>query len=157
MSDSYLHLIVNHFPIFSMFFGLLILGWGYLKKNEAIKKIAFYLFILGSVTSYIAVETGEGAEYLVEDHVTSVSHDLIHEHEEAAEISLWFSTIAGFLALTALIAGRYNTRFNNMLAGVIFITATVAMASLIYTAYEGGKIRHLEARSAIEQGKVIED
>ena len=147
MNDAYLHLVINHFPIFSMLFGLLILAWGLWKKQESIQKIALVLFVLGAITSYIAVETGEGAEDIVEDYVASISHDAIHDHEEAAEIAMWFSMVTGGLALIGLVVANYNLRYKNVLMGVLLIAATASVATLMYTAYEGGKIRHPEAHS----------
>ena len=157
MNDAYLHLVINHFPIFSMLFGLMILGWGLWKKQQAIQNIAMVLFILGAVTSYVAVETGEGAEDVIEDYVTSISHDVIHDHEEAAEIAMWFSLLTGGLALAGLFAANYKLRYKNVLMGILFVAATAAVGILLYTAYEGGKIRHPEAHETIQAERSIED
>ncbi|WP_340106892.1 hypothetical protein [Rhodohalobacter sp. 8-1] len=145
MNDAYLHLVINHLPVFSMLFGLLILIWGLIKSNTAIKKLAMVLFIVGAVGSYAAVETGEGAEDIIEDFAPSISHDLIHDHEEAAEIAMWFSYVTGGLALLALFTTGKNVRYEKVLTGVLFIAALAAVGMLMYTAYEGGKIRHPEA------------
>jgi len=149
MNDAYLHLTINHFPIFSMLFGLLILGWGLWKKKDSIQKIAMVLFVLGAITSYIAVETGEGAEEVLEEYATSISHDAIHDHEEAAEIAMWFSLITGGLALVSLFVANYNLRYKNVLMGVLLVAALAAVGALIYTAYEGGQIRHPEAHTTV--------
>jgi len=156
MNDAYLHLVINHVPIFSMLFGLLILSWGLFKKQESIQKIALVLFILGGITSYIAVETGEGAEDIVEEYVASISHDAIHDHEEAAEIAMWFSMVTGGLALLGLAVANYNLRYKNVLMGVLLVAATAAVATLMYTAYEGGKIRHPEAHSTTQVERSID-
>lgn len=157
MNDAYLHLVINHFPIFSMLFGLLILGWGLWKKQQAIQNIAMVLFILGAITSYVAVETGEGAEEIVEDYVTSISHDAIHDHEEAAEIAMWFSLLTGGLALAGLFISNYQLRYKNVLMGILFVAATAAVGTLLYTAYEGGKIRHPEAHETVQVERSDED
>lgn len=147
MNEAYLHLAINHFPIFSTLFGLLILGWGIWKNKESIQRIAMALFVLGAITSYIAVETGEGAEEILEDYNTSISHDIIHDHEEAAEISMWFSIVTGLLALGGFFVMRNNIRYKKAIIGVLLVSAIVTLASLLYTAYEGGKIRHPEAHN----------
>lgn len=157
MNDAYLHLVINHFPIFSMLFGLLILVWGLWKKQESIQKIAMVLFVLGAITSYIAVETGEGAEEIVEDYASTISHDAIHEHEEAAEIAMWFSLLTGGLALANLFVVKYNLRHKNMVLGILLIAATAAVGTLLYTAYEGGKIRHPEAHDTIQEDSRSDD
>ncbi|TYP93612.1 putative membrane protein [Fodinibius salinus] len=157
MNDAYLHLVINHFPIFSMLFGVLILGWGLWKKKDSIQRIAMVLFVLGAITSYIAVETGEGAEEVLEEYATSISHDAIHDHEEAAEIAMWFSLVTGGLSLVGLFGANYNIRYKNVLMGVLLVAALTAVSSLLYTAYEGGKIRHPEAHNTIKVEKSVED
>lgn len=149
MNDAYLHLILNHFPIFSMLFGLLILLWGLFKKNISFQKLAMVLFIVGAVTSYVAVETGEGAEDIIEDYVPSISHDLIHDHEEAAEIAMWFSFVTGGISLLGLFVVGKDHRYEKVLTGVLVVAALAAAGMLMYTAYEGGKIRHPEAHESV--------
>jgi Trk-type K+ transport system membrane component len=128
-----------------------------LKKNLTVKYVAMVLFIVGAIGSYIAVETGEGAEDIVEDYVTTVSHDVIHDHEEAAEIALWFSMVTGVLALGGLFVVNYNLRFQNALMGVLLVAAVAAVGTLLYTAYEGGKIRHPEAHGTAQVERSIDD
>jgi len=157
MNEAHVHLIINHAPLFSMLFGLLILGWGLWKKNKHVKNIAFMLFIIGGITSYIALETGEGAEEIVEKAVTSISHDAIHDHEEAAEISLWFSAITGVLGLAGLFLSHKNLRLEKAMLGILIVTAVAALGMLAYTAYEGGKIRHPEAYATVEKSLLNND
>ena len=148
MNDAYLHLIINHLPVFSMLFGLLILIWGLFKKNIPFQKLAMVLFIVGAVASYVAVETGEGAEDVIEDYVPSISHDLIHDHEEAAEIAMWFSFVTGSISVLGLFVLGKNHRYEKVLESVLLIAALAAVGMLMYTAYEGGKIRHPEAHQS---------
>ncbi|SRR6056297_147527 len=148
MNDAFLHLVINHLPVFSMLFGLLILLWGLFKQNIPFQKLAMILFIVGAVASYVAVETGEEAEDVIEEYVPSISHDLIHDHEEAAEISMWFSFVTGGISLLGLFVVGKDHRYEKVLAGVLVVAALAAVGMLMYTAYEGGKIRHPEAHES---------
>ncbi|SMO52214.1 hypothetical protein [Gracilimonas mengyeensis] len=150
MNAAHLHLIVNHIPIFTTLIGILILAWGMYKKEVSIRNIAFVLFIVGAASSYLAIETGESAEDIVEE-VASVSHDTIHDHEEAAEISLWFAVVMGFLSIGALASRKLKLRFETGLNIAILLTALITLGLLTYTAYEGGKIRHSEAYTEVVQ------
>ena len=114
------------------------------KSNSSIRNISFVLFIFGAIGSYVAIETGESAEDIVEE-VSTVSHDAIHDHEEAAELSLWFAIVMGFLSIGALAAKKLNLRFETGLHIVILITALITAGILMYVAYEGGEIMHTEA------------
>ena len=144
MNAAHLHLIVNHLPIFTTLIGIVILAWGMIKKSDSIRNIAFVLFLFGAIGSYVALETGESAEDIVEE-VAAVSHDAIHDHEEAAEISLWFAMLMGFLSVGALASKKLNLRYETGLHIAILLTALLTAGVLMYVAYEGGKIRHPEA------------
>lgn len=141
MEADYLHLIVNHIPIFSIGFGLLILGWGLLKKNSSILQIALAFFLIGAVSSYVAMETGEAAEDIVEE-LNVASHDVIHDHEEAAEIAFWFTILTGVISAVGFFALSYNIRWKNTLFGILAISALISLGALLYTAYQGGNIFH---------------
>ena len=146
MNAAHLHLIVNHLPIFTTLIGIVILAWGMIRKSDAIRNIAFVLFIIGAAGSYVALETGESAEDIVEE-IATVSHDVIHDHEEAAELSMWFAVLMGFLSVGALAAKKLHLRFEMSLHAVLLLTAALTAGILMYVAYEGGKIRHPEAYS----------
>ena len=144
MNPAHLHLIINHVPIFTTDIGVFILLWGMYKSNSSVRNIAFILFIIGAIGSYAAIQTGESAEEVVEE-VAGVSHDAIHDHEEAAEVSLWFAIVMGLLSIGALAAKKLNLRFETGLHIVILLTALITSGILMYVAYEGGEIMHQEA------------
>lgn len=146
MEADYLHLIANHIPIFSVFFGILILGWGLYKNNTSILQIAMALFLVGAVSGYIAMETGEAAEDIVEELAVS-SHEIIHDHEEAAEIAFWFTIATGLLSIVGLYVLSYNIRWRNTLFGVLAFSALISLSALLYTAYQGGKIFHSDIQN----------
>lgn len=127
--------------MFSIGFGLLILGWGVLKKNSSILQISLVFFWLGAVSSYVAMETGEAAEDIVEE-LNVASHDVIHDHEEAAEIAFWFTVLTGVISAVGFFALSYNIRWQNTLFGILAISALISLGTLLYTAYRGGKIFH---------------
>jgi len=145
MNGAEFHLIVNHIPIFSVAFGICIMIWGMIKNSKTVKQIAAVLFVLGAISSYIAVESGQEAEEVVED-IPTVTHQLIHEHEESAETSLWLSIALGVLSLVWLFADSLNLSFKKPLLIVTLILGFISVGSLIYTAYLGGHIRHTEIR-----------
>ena len=144
MNAAHLHLIVNHISIFATLFGIFILVWGMYKNNSSIRRIAFTLFIVAAAGSFLAVQTGDSAEDIVEE-LSMVSGETIHDHEEAAELSLWFSVVLGLLSIGALASKKLDLRFENGLHIAILLTAIVTSGVLTYVAYKGGEIRHPEA------------
>jgi uncharacterized membrane protein len=146
MTDAHLHLIVNHLPIVGALFGCIILLAGILFKQPVVKKTAYSLLIFCSLLTLPAFFTGEGAEEMIE-HLPGVSENLIHEHEEAAETTLWLSEILGIFAVVAL----YFEQTRHKLAGIFGILTLVlnlgTFASMSYTGNTGGEIRHPEIRT----------
>ncbi len=114
------------------------------KSSAPIRNIAFILFIFGAVGSFVAIQTGEEAEDIVEE-VAGISHDAIHDHEEAAELSLWFAVVMGLLSIAALASKKLNVRFETGLHTAVLVMALITTGLLLYAAYEGGEIRHPEA------------
>ena len=62
MDELHLHLVVNHLPIIFPIVGTIILLIGIFSKSEVTKRNAYIIFILGAITSMVAMGTGEGAE-----------------------------------------------------------------------------------------------
>ena len=85
MNGAHWHLVVNHLPIIFPIVGVIVMITGLISKSEAVKRTAFMIFVFGALAAIAAMNTGEGAEELVEDMPT-IGKKIIHEHEEIAEI-----------------------------------------------------------------------
>lgn len=149
MNAAHYHLILNHIPIFTTLIGILILVWGMIKKSQSINNIAFVLLIIGAMASYVALETGDGAEEVLEDQSISNTemHKQIENHEHKAETSLWFAVIAGGLSVIGLFGQMFDQKKRNLVNGATLLLAAISLGFLIYTAYLGGAIRHTETYS----------
>lgn len=144
MNDAHLHLIVNHFPIIGVIFGLGILIVGLFLKNKGVMHTAYVLFVISAIFGLLSMRTGEGAEEILEEMGTSGK--LIHEHEEMAEKFILILYITGVMALIALI-----TSIKNYSKAIIFgyITLALAMSTAVLSknvATSGGEVRHTEIR-----------
>lgn len=92
--------------------------------------------------SYVAIESGKVAEEVIEESSVTISHESIHDHEEAAEITFWFSIIMGGLGVVNLLPIKINIRLKKTLEWVLITTAVLTLFLLIFAAYKGGEIRH---------------
>ncbi len=96
-----LHPMIVHFPVALTFIlPILIIVFAYMiKNNKMIPKgwlVIVGLQLMVVVTGYVSLETGETEEHTVEK---VVSKDLIHEHEEAAEIFVGSTVLALVLSI----------------------------------------------------------
>ena len=146
MNDAHLHLVVNHFPIIGIIFGLGILITGIFIKNNTVKNTAYFIFIVAAMFAFAAMYTGEGAEEIVEDMPT-IGHQVIHEHEELAEK---FAILAYILGIFSIIGFYLNLKSQlkaRLFSFVILTTAIIATILSSQVGTSGGEIRHTEIRA----------
>lgn len=149
--DLPLHPVMVHFPIaltiFLLFvFPALVLWMGRQEQRQKAWVVASSLSLLLILLSYGALFTGEQDEEMVEK---VISHDLIHEHEEAAELFFYFSWLPFLVSLAGLRpwTGRMAARWLTVLLqiGLVYLMLDVA--------HKGGELvyRHGAARAHYEK------
>jgi uncharacterized membrane protein len=145
MNASHLHIILNHFPIIGLIFGLGILITGLILKNESVKNTAFVVFIIATIFGFLSMYTGDGAKEMVEN-LPNIGHKIIHEHEELAERFMIALYATAFFALLSLIANAKQHKFAKLFS---FITLTISIIGAVLSqgvGTSGGEIRHTEIR-----------
>lgn len=146
MNQAHVHLAINHLPIILPIAGLLIVIGGLIFRSELVKRMGYFLFIVGAIATFPSMNSGEGAEEIVE-HIEGISHDFIHEHEEKAEVFAIFSYILGALSLFGMWASWKVKSFSKILSLAIVLFAGIVMFLGKQTGTSGGEIRHTEIRS----------
>jgi uncharacterized membrane protein len=148
MNDAHLHLLFNHLPIVGSLIGILILAAGIFFKQSMIRKTAFAVLIFSALVTLPAFFTGEGAEEIVEE-LPGISHNLIHEHEEAAELALWLSETLGILALIAFYLEHIQHKLSGMANLFALIFSIGTFVSFAKTGNTGGEIHHPEISNVV--------
>ncbi|AZB22653.1 hypothetical protein EG338_11625 [Kaistella haifensis] len=146
MNNAHLHLVVNHLPIIFPIVGVIILLISIFTKSDVSKRNAYIVFILGAVASVAAMATGEGAEDAIEN-IQGVSENLMHRHEEAAEIFAGMSYFLGAVSLLGFLTSYRNFSLDKLMPVTILIVAGVSLYFAQEAGRTGGEIRHTEIRS----------
>ena len=146
MNDAHFHLVFNHFPIIVPIVGMLILIVVFLVDSDVVKRTAFGVFIFGAIMTFPAMFTGEGAEEVAEK-LPGITHDIIHEHEEKAEVFAILSYILGLLSIGALWASLKQKSFANILSIAVLLLGLVGFYLGRQVGTSGGEIRHTEIRA----------
>ena len=146
MNDAHWHLVVNHLPIIFPIVGVIVMITGLISKSEAVKRTAFMIFVFGALAAIAAMNTGEGAEEVVEN-INGVSENFIESHEEAAETFAILSYILGGISLLGLWASFKQKSFSSIISIATLIFAFVVLFFAKQTGTTGGEIRHTEIRS----------
>lgn len=145
MNWAHVHLMLNHLPVLGTIFGLLLLGWAVLRRNEALQRVALGTFVLSALAAVLVYLTGESAEELVED-LAGTAEQAIEPHEQAALVALIAVEALGALALTTLVLFR-KRGVPRPLVGAALVCALATAGWMAQTANLGGRIRHAELRS----------
>jgi uncharacterized membrane protein len=128
------HPSIVHFPIVLILVAALFELVGRATDLAWWRKAAFAMLVLGTVAAWAAVWSGRGAEDPAEDQ--GVSHDAIHEHEDAGKIAAWLAL--GAVAVRA-VAGRLGRAAPA--AGALGLLLHLLAASAIGVAgYRGGRL-----------------
>ena len=155
MNDAHLHMVFNHFPIIGTIFGIGILITGLISKNNALKNTAYVLFSIGAVFAFMSMNTGEGAEELVED-MPAVGKQIIHEHEEIAEKFAIIMYATGFFGLLSLFAAYKKHKFASAFSYITLLLALLAGVVAKSVGTSGGEIRHTEIRANFNAANGVE-
>lgn len=145
MNGAHFHILVNHFPIIGVIFGLLILISGFILKNNTIKNTAYCLFVVAAVFGFLSMYSGEGAEELVEDMPT-VGHQIIHEHEELAEKFVLVLYATGLFSILAFVTSLKNSKFAKLLSLITLLLSILTTVLSVNVGLSGGEVRHTEIR-----------
>ena len=146
MNDAHLHMVVNHFPIVGTILAIGILIAGLLNKNQSIINTAYVLFIIGAVFGILSMNTGEGAEELVED-MPGIGWKIIHEHEEFAEKMALLLDVLGILSLVGFYFQYKNNPKQKLVSYAILILGIASLFVIQKVGTSGGEIRHTEIRN----------
>ena len=144
MNFVYLHLAINHSPLFATLFGFFVLLIGLLKRNRSVATTGLVFAILAGVCASAAFFTGDQAADIV-DHsapIAGLEKSLIREHELAADFCLAASCITGVLAIVTLFVRR------RWLEIVVLVFLAWSLSVVMRTALLGGRIHHPEVRPA---------
>lgn len=145
MNSTYLHLLLNHFPIIGTLVGSGLLLWGIIKKQTQTQSIAAGVLFLMAVIALPVYLTGEPAEETVEN-LPGISETMMELHEESANLAIWIMGITGIISLVAIILHRQKQAFSGKAYLLAFILSVVTFGAMVRTGYYGGRIRHSEIR-----------
>lgn len=146
MNGSHFHLVVNHLPIIFPIVGLLVLIVGFISKSEHVKRTSLLIFIIGALTTMLAMKSGEEAEEFVEN-MEGFDRKIIHIHEEAAEVFAYLNFLLGGLSIFGLWVSFKNKSFKNIIYIVVIVYTLIVLFFSKNAGTTGGEIRHLEIRS----------
>jgi len=165
MNEAHSHLIINHFPIIGILFGILVLLIGIIAKSSVTRRVGLFLFLIAGITAFPSSKTGEGAEHQIEEYSESVmkkakiytpeqmeeaeemQEHYIHEHEEKAETFMLFAWGIVSLSLIALFLEWKKKSMALVASIVVLVLGCLAAYFANEVGNTGGLISHPEIRT----------
>jgi hypothetical protein len=148
MSAVEIHLALNHVPVVGFAGALSILIWGMFRRSEEVERVALAACVAVALLTIPVYRSGEPAEDVAEK-LPGVTHEVIEEHEEAAEYAFVAACGCGAVALVGLVVWRHPERRRFAIRSTLVLAvATAVMVGR--TAMLGGQIRHTEVRGGGE-------
>jgi uncharacterized membrane protein len=155
MNSTYIHLLLNHFPIVGTLVGSGLLLWGIIKKQAQTQSIAAVVLFLMAVIALPVYLTGEPAEETVEN-LPGISEAMMELHEESANLAIWIMGITGIASLIAILLHRQNNKFSGKAYLIAFLLSVLTFGAMARTGYYGGRIRHSEIRD-VNAGNTVNE
>ncbi len=152
MDAVYFHLAMNHFPVIASIFGLVILGYGVMRRNDPLTSTGLVIMIVTGLVAIPVYLTGEPAEEVVEG-LPGVIENFIESHEDFAKFALTSAIVSGAVSLVALLfsRARFESTVGRVLVWASLFLTIMTVGTMGWTAKLGGVIRHTEIRAAADQ------
>lgn len=145
MNGPHLHLVLNHLPVVGSVLVAVLLLVAIFRAEPAIRRLALVALLGVALLGFPAYFTGEPAEEGIE-HLAGVEEPRIEKHEDMAKVALAGLSLAGVIALAALVVFRRREIPTSLLV-VALVVDLGAAALLARVATLGGEIRHPEIRA----------
>ena len=142
-----LHPLIIHFPIVLLMIAPLFVLIGAALSPAKAKSFliaALILMVLGTTSTFVAVETGEAAGKLA-DRTPEINNVLMHHEQLAERTRLSFTILTLVFAILLglpLILRRESRMFTTALPIVFLVFYGGAMLFLVNTAHNGGRLVH---------------
>jgi uncharacterized membrane protein len=160
ISQTHIHLLITHLPIFGSLFGGLVLAFGIWRKNEDTIVASYALLIISAIGAVVAYVTGESAEETVEK-IQGVSKQMIEEHSDFAAYALTALIFLGVSSVAGLIFSLKKAASSRKIAIFSILICAVSFGLIARTGYLGGQIRHTEINpspaNALQEGEKEDD
>ena len=145
MTGHHVHIVLNHFPVVGINFGILCLVLAMIVRSADLRRLALGIFVLIALLAIPVYLTGESAEHTVEE-LADASHEHIERHEGLAKVSLGAALVLGIIAAVGIIGERRRGVMPRGLPAALLLVSLAASGTLAWTANVGGKIRRPEIR-----------
>lgn len=131
---EYLHVLLNHLPIYGTMLGALALAISLVLRSRAAQTTALILALIAGASAYPVLRTGQMAYKTVRGLSDDRGADWLDEHMDRAEKTIWTFYLLAILALTGLLLPIKWPKAGLPLVVVTLAAAVICSGIAVYIA-----------------------
>jgi hypothetical protein len=138
MKYAHIHLVINHFALYSCFFYVGLSIYKHYQKQEIEPKVALWIQLFFAIIMLVLNFSGHQTEHQVASYLQDTDGSFMHNHEEWGELAVKlgiFNALIHFLALKFPWAKKLT-----------WVTLILLLMFLFVASYYGGQLAHPEIR-----------
>ena len=143
---EYIHVVLNHLPIYGTIVGALALSL--VLRSRAAQITALILRLIAGASAYPVFITGQRAYKTIRGQTDDAGAAWLDEHMDRAEKTIGVFYFLAALALAGLLIPIKWPKIGLPLTAVTLAVAVICAGIAIYIAQPGGQIRHPEFRTS---------
>jgi hypothetical protein len=143
---EYIHVVLNHLPIYGSILGALALAISLVLRSRAAQITALIITLLAGASAYPVLVTGQRAYKAIRSMADDSGAEALDEHMDRAEKTIGVFYFLAALAIAGLIVPIKWPKSAVPLAALALVTALLCSGIGVYIAQAGGQVRHAEFR-----------
>jgi hypothetical protein len=143
---EYIHVVLNHLPIYGTILGTLALAISLVLRSRAAQITALIITLVAAASAYPVLVTGQRAYKAIRSIADDSGAEALDEHMDRAEKTIGVFYFLAVLAIAGLLVPLKWPKTSFPLAAVTLAVALICSGLAVYIAQEGGRVRHAEFR-----------
>jgi len=143
---EYLHVMLNHLPIYGTMLAALALAISLILRSRAAQITALILTLIAGASAYPVFVTGQRAYKTIRGMADDAGADVLDEHMDRAEKTIGVFYFLAALAITGLLVPIKWPKSAVPLEALTLVVAILCSGIVVYIAQPGGRVRHPEFR-----------
>jgi hypothetical protein len=143
---EYIHVLLNHLPIYGTILGALALAVALTLRSRAAQITALILTLIAGVSAYPVFVSGQRAYKAIRGLSDDDGAESLDEHMDRAEKTISAFYFMALLAAAGLFVPIKWPKSAFPLASLTLVAAILCFGVAVYIALPGGRVRHPEFR-----------
>jgi hypothetical protein len=143
---EYIHVVLNHLPIYGTMLGALALAISLILRSRAAQIMALILTLIAGASAHPVFVTGQRSYKTIRGVSDDAGADWLDEHMDRAEKTIGAFYFLTTLAIAGLLVPIKWPKSAVLLAALTLVVAILCSGIAVYIAQAGGRVRHPEFR-----------